>query len=163
MERAKVYIETTIPSFYHETRTDPQAVARRNWTQRWWDFKRQDYQLFTSEAVFEELEGGDYPTKDLVLSLVENIPVLAIEAPVLEIVQTYIRHSVMPAHPAGDALHLAVASYYKCDFLLTWNCRHLANANKFRHIQRVNSMLGLYVPSLVTPLELLGEGELDET
>ncbi len=49
----------------------------------------------------------------------------------------------MPNDPLGDALHLAIASYHKCDFLLTWNCRHLANANKFGHIRRVNVMLGL--------------------
>ncbi len=63
---------------------------------------------------------------------------------------------VMPADPAGDALHLALASYHKCDFLVTWNCQHLANANKFGHIRLVNGMLGLFVPALVTPLELLG-------
>ncbi len=62
----------------------------------------------------------------------------------------------MPTDPAGDALHLALASYHKCDFLVTWNCRHLANANKIGHIRRVNTMLGLFVPALVTPLELLG-------
>ncbi len=50
-----------------------------------------------------------------------------------------------------------MASYHKCDFLLTWNIKHLANANKFSHIRRVNTMLGLYVPMLITPLELLGE------
>ena len=65
----------------------------------------------------------------------------------------------MPDDPVGDALHLAIASYHKCDFLLTWNCRHLANANKFGHIRRVNTLLGLYVPLLVTPLELLGGKE----
>ena len=65
----------------------------------------------------------------------------------------------MPRDPAGDALHLALASYHKCDFLLTWNCQHLANANKFGHIRRVNTLLGLFVPDLVTPLELLGEDE----
>ena len=74
-----------------------------------------------------------------------------------EIVRTYIDHLLMPANPAGDALHLAMASYHKCDFLLTWNCQHLANANKFQHIRVINGMLGLHVPSLVTPLELLGE------
>ena len=58
----------------------------------------------------------------------------------------------MPADPGGDALHLALASYHKCDFLVTWNCQHLANANKFGHIRRVNAMLGLFVPALVTPL-----------
>jgi hypothetical protein len=73
-----------------------------------------------------------------------------------EIVEAYIRHKVMPNDPVGDAMHLALASFHKCDFLLTWNCRHLANANKFGHIRRVNTLLGLYVPVLVTPLELLG-------
>jgi len=62
----------------------------------------------------------------------------------------------MPKDPVGDAMHLALATYYKCDFLLTWNCNHLANANKFGHIERVNAMLGLSTPRLVTPLELLG-------
>jgi hypothetical protein len=82
---------------------------------------------------------------------------LPIEEAITDIVQAYIQHQVMPADPVGDALHLALASYHKCDFLLTWNCRHLANANKFGHIRRVNTLLGLYVPALVTPLELLGE------
>jgi hypothetical protein len=50
-----------------------------------------------------------------------------------------------------------LASFDKCDILLTWNCKHLANANKFGHIRYTNSMLGLYVPAIVTPLELLGE------
>ena len=62
----------------------------------------------------------------------------------------------------GDALHLAIASYHKCNFLVTWNCAHLANANKFGHIRRVNTMLGLFVSALVTPLELLGERDEPE-
>ena len=78
-----------------------------------------------------------------------------IEPEIAEIVQTYIQNQVMPNDPLGDALYLAITSYHKCDFLLTWNCRHLANANKFGHIRRVNVMLGLYVPAFVTPLELM--------
>jgi len=65
----------------------------------------------------------------------------------------------MPRDPGGDALHLALASYHKCEFLLTWNCKHLANANKFGQIRRVNNVLGLFVPVLSTPLELLGEND----
>ena len=159
MTHPKIYIETSIPSFYHDIRSDPEAVARKNWTQHWWDFKRAAYEVVTSVAVLDELADGDYPTKEETVSLVEGIPLVPIVTPVLEIVETYIRRSVMPADPTGDGLHLALASYYKCEFLLTWNCRHLANANKFRHIQRVNSILGLYVPDLVTPLQLLGEEE----
>jgi hypothetical protein len=63
----------------------------------------------------------------------------------------------MPNNAGGDALHLAIASFDKCDILLTWNCKHLANANKFSHIRYLNNLLGLYVPAIVTPLELLGE------
>jgi predicted nucleic acid-binding protein len=87
----------------------------------------------------------------------ERLPLVPIEPAVTEIVRTYIARQVMPRDPAGDALHLALASHHRCDFLVTWNCQHLANANKFDHIRRVNTMLGIFVPALVTPLELLGE------
>ena len=102
------------------------------------------------------LHAGDYPNKDKAIELLNDLPLVPIEAEIAEIVRAYIQHKVMPNDPVGDALHLALASFHKCDFLLTWNCRHLANANKFGHIRRVNAMLGLYIPLLVTPLELLG-------
>ena len=159
MIRPRVYIETSIPSFYYEIRTEPDMVARKNWTREWWDFRRQDYQLMTSEAVLDELSFGNYPVKNEALALMNELPLMPMELSIADIVETYIRRSVMPRDPTGDALHLALASYHKCDFLLTWNCNHLANANKFRHIRQVNTMLGLYVPALVTPLELLGEEE----
>lgn len=63
----------------------------------------------------------------------------------------------MPSRDMGDAVHLAYASYYKCDYLLTWNCEHLANANKTIHLKVVNTRLGLFVPEIVTPDNLLGE------
>jgi len=154
--KPKIYIETTIPSFYYETRTEPDMVARQQWTRQWWDESSDSYWLVTSAAVLDELARGNYANRGDALSLVNSLPLVAIEPSIAEIVQAYIRHKVMPGDPTGDALHLALASYHKCDFLLTWNCNHLANANKFGHIRRVNVMLGLYVPSLVTPLELLG-------
>jgi hypothetical protein len=113
--------------------------------------------VFTSEAVIEELEIGTFPGKDNALALVASVPLLAVNEAIADAVAVYIAHDVMPAAPAGDALHLAIASFHKCDFLLTWNCQHLANANKFGHIRRVNTLLGFFVPTIVTPLELLGE------
>jgi len=157
-----VYIETTIPSFYHETRSEPEMLARREWTRQWWDNFGKDFMLVTSEVVLDELNNGNHPNKVGILQLMDTMPLVTVEAPVVEIMQTYIQHKVMPQDPAGDALHLALASYHKCDFLLTWNCRHIANANKFNHIKRINALLGLFVPMLVTPLELLGGGEYDE-
>jgi len=85
----------------------------------------------------------------------DNISLVPVEKPVLDIVRVYIQNSVMPNNPVGDALHLALASFHKCDYLLTWNCKHLANANKFEHIKRINTMMNLYAPLLVTPLELM--------
>jgi predicted nucleic acid-binding protein len=153
----KVYIETSIPSFYCEIRTDLEAVFRRNWTQHWWDFKRDAYEVYTSTAVLEELATGEYPIKEKALSLMRHIPILPLHDNIYEIVKTYIQRALMPANPSGDALHLALASYYECNFLLTWNCQHLANANKFQHMRLINNMLGLFVPNVVTPLELMQE------
>jgi predicted nucleic acid-binding protein len=150
-----VYIKTTIPSFYQEVRTEPEMIARRNWTREWWNNQREHYQLVTSIAVIEELERGDYPNKEKILNLVADIPLLSINMEIHDIVETYIKRKLMPADILGDALHLAIASFHGCDFLLTWNCKHLANANKFSHIRRLNTLLGLYVPALITPVELL--------
>ena len=157
-----VYVETTIPSFYYDDRTQPEMVARREWTREWWKVARNRYEVVTSPAVVDELERGDFPSRERCLSFVANLPLLAIKPEVTDIVDAYISRNVMPGDPAGDALHLAIASFHRCDFLVTWNCRHLANANKFDHIRRVNDSLGLFAPSLVTPLELLGEVD-DET
>ena len=156
MSKPRVYVETTIPSFYHETRTAPDIVARRRWTREWWSSAPERYELVTSTPVLDELAGGPRERIPERLTLVRELPLLAIEPGIGEILQAYLRHKLMPADPAGDALHLALASYHKCDFLVTWNCRNLANANKFEHIRRINTMLGLFVPILATPLELLG-------
>ena len=154
--KSRIYVETSIPSFYHEERIAPEMVARREWTRQFWDVEQTEYSLVTSVAVLDELEKGDFPNKTKVLELVSDLPLVPVVPEIAEIVEFYIAQKVMPRDPVGDALHLALASYHKCDFLLTWNCRHLANANKFGHIRRVNVMLGLFIPMLVTPLELLG-------
>jgi hypothetical protein len=163
MSKPRVYVETTIPSFYHTTRGGSAAAARKEWTRRWWASAGDAYELVTSEAVLRELRDGNYPAREPALALVGSLPLLTITPAVAEIVDAYFRHRLMPADPRGDALHLALASYHRCDFLLTWNCRHLANANKFGHIRRVNTLLGLFVPVLGTPLELLGDDDGDES
>jgi len=151
----RVYIETTIPSFYYNLRPEQEMLTVMNWTREWWDRQRLNYDLVSSPAVIEELRGGDHPQKREKIALLANVPLLEVTAAVLEILEVYIAHRLMPQDRRGDALHLALASQYRCDILLTWNCLHLANANKVRHIQRVNSLLGLPVPVLCTPLQLM--------
>ena len=138
MPKPCAYVETTIPSFYHETRTAPDIVARRDWTRQSWSNAAERYPLVTSPAVLNELAEGVPEHSAQRLALVRGLPVLPLEWAVTEIVQASIRHKVMPADPFGDALHLALASYHKCDFLVTWNCTHLANANKWRCTLRVH-------------------------
>src|SRR2546426_7067484 len=91
------------------------------------------------------------------------LPLLPTTSALDAIVATSLAHYVMPCQPLGDALYVALTSYYGCHFLLTWNCVHLANANKFEHIRHVNALLGLYVPIITTPVELLTwEGSSDD-
>ena len=151
------YIETTIPSFYHEVRAQPDMIARRDWTRRWFDAAVKTDRIVTSAAVLSELENGNFPSREQSIRLLDDLELLAIDHAISEIVDAYAKHKLMPKDPFGDALHLALASYHRCDFLVTWNCQHLANAKKFGHIRRVNGILGLFVPELVTPMELLGE------
>jgi hypothetical protein len=153
------YLETTFFSFYHDRRTAPAIVAMHEWTRQFWDARRNDYGLVTSAAVLDELRNGDLPHKQAALDLALTMPLISGGDEVAEIVRAYVKHKLMPVDPAGDALHLALASFHACDYLVTWNCRHLANANKFDHIRRINTMLGLKTPDLVTPPELLGEIE----
>ena len=152
------YIETTIPSFYYEVRTEPSMVARRDWTRRWLDAVLETDRVVSSVAVLDELRRGDFPGREKALAMLDPIEMLEFADPIYEIVEAYLAHKLMPANPFGDALHLAVASYHRCDFLVTWNCEHLANANKFSQIRRINGILGLFTPELVTPIGLLGEG-----
>lgn len=132
-------------------------VARRDWTRQWFDSAIVSDRIVSSVAVLDELRRGDFPGRGDAVSMLDNVEMLELEEPVFEIVEAYLAHKLMPADPFGDALHLALASYHRCDFLVTWNCQHLANANKFGQIRRINGILGLFVPELVTPMELLGE------
>ena len=92
-----------------------------------------------------------------------SLPLLDYTSEIAEIAEVYVHRRVMPAESTGDADHLALAFFYNCDMLVTWNCRHLANANKAGHIHRINALLGLRTPMLVTPLELLEKDYEDES
>lgn len=152
-----VYLETSIFSFYYDERQQPEIIARRNWTREFWEVCKANYAMLTSAGTLIELNRGNKAHKDAALKLAQTLPAYESTDEIKLIVAAYVRLLVMPRDPFGDALHLALASFYKCDFLVTWNCEHLANANKIGHIRFVNFQLGLYTPALVTPLELLGK------
>lgn len=150
-----IYVETSIPSFYWETRPQPEHQARRQWTQEWWDKAVLTETLVTSLAVIAELQRTPEPKRSEVLHLLDPPPLLESPEDVDAMIEVYLAQKRMPADAAGDARHLALATYHQCDILVTWNCRHIANANKTSHIQLINGRLGYNTPQLVTPLELL--------
>ena len=150
-----IYIETSIPSFYHETRAAGPFQTMREWTREWWDIARVRDELVTSEPVLIELERSPEPKRSLALALLAPLPLLDDVEAVDELVAVYFQQKLMPRDAAGDARHLALATFHECDILATWNCRHIANANKQEHIRRVNSSLGYATPVLTTPYELL--------
>ncbi|GDY22968.1 hypothetical protein LBMAG56_43150 [Verrucomicrobiota bacterium] len=152
---ALIYVETSIPSFYHETRTATQFQARREWTREWWGVARLRDELVTSLAAIAELEAAPEPKRTKCIALLEPLPLLQSSPAVDELVAVYLKHMLMPTDASGDARHLALATFHGCDRLATWNCRHIANPNKRAHIERVNAMLGFETPLLITPFELL--------
>ena len=85
----------------------------------------------------------------------EGIPLHQTAPEIDRLVNACIEHKVMPADADGDARHLAVATFWKYDTLASWNCRHIANANKSGPIARINRRLGYDTPQLITPLQLL--------
>lgn len=154
-----VYIDTTIPSYYVDERVE--LVLHISRTREWWNRERHAYDLYTSAATLLELGEGEYPRKARAQSLMQDIALLTPDPILDDIVEAYLNHKLMPSYDVRDAIHLSFASYYKMDYLLTWNCRHLANIRKQEQIRVINMRLGLSIPSIITPLELLlpEEGE----
>jgi hypothetical protein len=154
-----IYVETTIPSFYYETREAAVHQARRQWTREWWGLVRQEL-LVTSQPVLSELKRAPEPKRSNALALLAPLPILEPTPMVEKLMVEYLKHRLMPRDAAGDARHLAIATVFECATVATWNCQHLANANKRAHIEHVNRLLGFATPALVTPYMLL---QVDES
>ena len=150
-----VYLDATVPSFLHDRR--PSLTFQAGITRKWWRNERRKFRLYLSSETLNELAKGPYPSQGAVLRTARQVTVLSRHASLDPIIRRYVAEFVMPRDHEGDAAHLAYASLYGIDFLLTWNCEHLANANKFDHIRIVNARLGLATPEIVTPLELFEE------
>lgn len=151
----KVYLDSTIPSYYFDRRESLATFTKL--TRQWWEEMSGYYDIFISDAVLLELNEGNYPRKTEIIKFISTIPLLPTVNDIEKIVEFYIDNYVMPKAFVGDALHLAYASYYSIDHLLTWNCNNLANANKKKHIRIINGRLGLSTPEIITPLELFKE------
>jgi hypothetical protein len=152
-----VYLDATIPSFYFEERPGTIIQAWKLITVEFWDNAGSNYELFISDETLRELQEVGYPVekRQRCLQLVSSLPRLALTPEVVDLAAYYVSEGLMPSTDLGDAFHLAFATWYRIQYLLTWNCKHLANANKFEHIAVLNTRRRLVSPLVVTPQQLL--------
>ncbi|MDE0445408.1 MAG: type II toxin-antitoxin system VapC family toxin [Spirochaetaceae bacterium] len=159
-----LYLESTIPSYLtaHPSR-DLIVAAHQQITHEWWQHARTRFSLFVSEAVLEAIAGGDPSAAARRRALVAGIPVLELTQEVTERAAEYRTGLSLPPRAQLDAVYIAFAVTYDVDYLLTWNCTHLANGVLIRRLYELNLSLGRKTPVIATPEELLKrpEGEQD--
>ena len=153
--KQKVYIETSIPSYLTAWRSRDLVVAgNQQTTKEWWD-RRDDFDLYISEFVLQEVANGDFNAANERLKSLDGISEIEITEEVAIIAERLLSNASLPSQARVDALHIATATIGGMDYLLTWNCAHIANpAFRFK-IESVIRSFGYEPPIICTPLELL--------
>lgn len=158
-----VYIETTIPSYLTARRSrDLIVAAHQQLTDEWWSSAADRFDLFISEAVLAEIRAGDATYAARRLQLISDLPVLGFSDDVESLIRTYHHRLGLAGSATADIPHFAYAVAYEMDYLVTWNCRHIANGQVIRRLAAVNAEIGRFMPIIVTPEELLPDLPEDE-
>ena len=125
----RIYIESTIPSYVvARPARDLLQAARQQLTRDWWDSQRKKHEIFASQIVLDEIAFGEKAMARLRLELLQGVPLLRVTDEVKEFARKILSSRLLPATADRDAAHIALASAYEMDILLSWNCRHIANA-----------------------------------
>jgi len=154
--KSKVYVETSIISYLTARLSrDLIVAANQQLTQEWWLERRADFELYISQLVLEEIRGGDPVAATERLQAVAGFPRLVLNEAALELAERLIQNGPLPHKASVDALHIAIATTHGLEYLLTWNCKHLANAVLRKQIERLCRTAGYEPPTICTPQELL--------
>lgn len=152
-----VFIETTIASYLvARPSRDLVLAAHQQLTREWWEEERGRYHCVTSEEVMREAEAGEPEMARRRKDALRALPLFPITEPIRELARRFMATGALPVTAGSDALHLAVATDVRADFLLTWNCRHLANSRILKRLEREASAMGRALPTVCTPLEIQG-------
>ena len=152
----RVYVETTVISYLTAWPSRDVVVAgHQQVTHEWWDTCRGRYELCVSQLVLGEAAAGDSQAAQKRLAVLQSMNVLETTEAALDLAKELLRAGALPEKAADDALHIAIAAAHAVPFLLTWNCRHLANATLRPMIESVCIAKGFKVPNICTPEELL--------
>ncbi len=158
MVKDSVYIETTVVSYYtSKPSRDIIVLAHQEITREWWikAIKNKRYEIYTSAIVIEEAKAGDSKAAKRRLQELESFPLLKLNDRVEEMAEIYIKKLNIPEKAFRDAAHLAVASVHNIDYLVTWNCKHLANGEIIKQLMGINNIYEIHTPIICTPEELM--------
>ncbi|MFN0124841.1 MAG: type II toxin-antitoxin system VapC family toxin [Blastocatellia bacterium] len=148
-----LYLETSVIGAY----LDRGESFRRDLTIRWWDHELPRYRAWVSPLVERELERTSEPYRQSYLNLIRELPRLEISEEAAILADGYVSRGIFQRKFLGDALHVALASLHKVDFLVTWNFGYIANVHRQARIRLFNTAAGFYVPEIVTPEFLVTE------
>lgn len=152
----RVYIETTFVSYLTGWPSHNVVIAaHQQITREWWNTRRESYELCVAEPVLEEAAQGDPQAAQDRLDVLSRMTLLRSSAEATALAKALIEAGALPANAADDALHLAIAAVNRIQYLLTWNCRHLANATTRPIIESVCAAKGFKAPMICTPEELM--------
>jgi hypothetical protein len=156
MSLPRLYVETTIPS-YLTARPSQDAIlaAQQEITRRWWGEKRADFDLYVSELVLEETAAGDPAMAAARHAALAGLPQLAQTQEVDALAARLLELGIVPPKAAADAVHIALAAVHAMNFLLTWNCKHIANVFHRRQVEAVCTEAGTVCPIICTPHQLI--------
>ena len=157
--KPRIYVETSVLS-YLTSRDSASLVgsSRQLLTRRWWE-RRADFELFESEVLVRECRDGDTLAAARRMEALDGIPLLSLTQHAAELAALMLSESILPAKAAEDALHIAIAAVHKVDFLLSWNFKHIANPVLQAKIAAKLQAVGLALPFICPPEELLGEDD----
>lgn len=154
--KPKIYIETTIPSYLTAWPSrDLRRAAHQQSTREWWDLRRPDFDVYVSEVVILEVGSGDPGAAADRLKVLDGIPILPTRVEAEDLSNELVRRVPLPSKAAIDSLHIAIAVVSGMDFLLSWNCTHIANASLRAAIDSVCRSEGYSTTVICTPEELL--------
>ncbi len=154
--KPKVYIETSIPSYLTSSfSNDLRVAANQNTTIEWWETRRPSFDLFISEFVAAEAILGNFEAAQKRLEIIADLPKLAVTEAVRTLAKALISDGPIPPKAEIDAYHIAVAAVNGVEYLLTWNCAHIANAIMRPKIEEVCRQQGFEPPIICTPQELM--------
>lgn len=157
--KEKVYIETSVVSYLcSRPSRDLLVAANQAVTREWWERDRGRYDLYISQFVTAEIGSGDRDAAAKRRDAVQNVPVLVANEAAGRLAREIMRQAKLPRSVADDVAHVAIAAVYGMDYLLTWNCSHIANPHWLRKLTAIVSAHGYAMPVVCGPQALL-EGE----